>query len=79
MDDKKEKLIEQYSYYFNSSLSFVEEYFDNFKEMDYILKMIFKSIKKDKNTQDYDVKYDEYAIMIKNKKTKERYKISIEF
>lgn len=79
MEDKKEKLIEQYSYYFSSSLAFVEEYFDNFKEMDHILKMIFKSVKKDKNMQDYDVIYGDYSITIKNKKTKERYKISIEF
>lgn len=78
MDDKKEKLIERYSYYFGSSLAFVEEYFDNFKEMDDIIKMIFKSIKKD--MKNYNVRYDdEYCIMIENKKTKESYKIDIGF
>lgn len=76
MEDK-EKLIEKYSYYFGDSLAFVEEYLDNFKEMDQILKMIFKSIKKDMTN--YNVKCGESCIMIENKKTKESYRIGIEF
>jgi hypothetical protein len=77
MENEREKLIEKYSYYFNDSKNFVTEYFDNFKEMDNILKMIFESIKKD--IKNYNVIYNECCIMIENKKTKERYKISIEF
>lgn len=77
MDDKKEKLIEKYSYYFGSSLTFVEEYFNNFKEMDDILKMISKNIKKD--MKDYKIKYCDCAIMIENKKTKENYRLDIGF
>lgn len=73
----KEKLIEKYSYYFGNSENFVREYFDNFKEMDDILKMIFKSIKKD--MKNYDVKCGECCLMIENKKTKESYRIDIEF
>lgn len=75
--DNKEKLIEKYSYYFGSNLAFVEERFDNFKEMDDILKMIFRSIKKD--MKNYNVRCNEYCIMIENKKTKDSYRIDIEF
>ena len=78
MEDNKEKLIEHYSYYFCSDSEFVKEYFDNFKEMEDILKMIFKSIRKD--MKNYNVRYDdECCIMIENKKTKESYRIDIEF
>ena len=75
----REKLIEKYSYYFCSSENFVRERFDRFKEMEDILKMIYKSIKKD--MKDYNVMgvCDECAIMIENKKTKESYRIDIEF
>ena len=74
----REKLIEKYSYYFCSSENFVKEYFDNFKEMEDIIKMIYKSIKKD--MKDYNIRYnDECHLMIENKKTKESYRIDIEF
>lgn len=79
MDDKKEKLIEKYSYYFGSSLAFVEERFDNFKEMEDILKMICKSIKKDFKNYNVMGVCNECAIMIENKKTKESYRIDIGF
>lgn len=76
--NNKERLIEKYSYYFGNSENFIREYFDNFKEMDNILKLIYKSIKKD--MKDYNVRYhDECAIMIENKKTKESYRIDIGF
>lgn len=75
----KEKLIEKYSYYFCSSENFVRENFDRFKEMEDILKMICKSIKKDIKNYNVIGACDECAIMIENKKTKESYRIDIGF
>lgn len=73
----KEEKIFYYSYFYNSSENFVEEYFNNFEEMDKILKTIAKNSKELKGN--YIVKYCEGSIYIENKKTKESYKITIEF
>ena len=77
--NNKEKLIQKYSYYFCSSEDFVRERFANFKEMEDILKMILKKIKKDMKNYNVRCGLDGCCIMIENKKTKESYKIDIEF
>ena len=74
---KKEDLIKYYSYYFNDSESFVEEYLENYKEMSKILKTVFKNIKEMR--KDYNIFLGDSKIMFENKKTKESYSISIEF
>lgn len=73
----KEEKIVYYSYYYNSSENFVEEYLNNFEEMDVILHKIAKELKELK--KDYIVRSGDGTIMIENKKTKESYKLSIEF
>ncbi len=74
---KKEDLIKYYSYCFNDSESFVEEYLDNYKEMSKILKTVFKNIKE--MQKDYNIFFGDSKIMFENKKTKESYSLSIEF
>lgn len=73
----KEDLIEMYSYWFSDSEDFVEEYLENYKEMSYILKNVFKNIQDMK--KEYKIRLSENSINFENKKTKESYSIRIEF
>ena len=73
----KEKLIKHYSYYYSDSEDFVEEYLENFKEMDIILKTVFENIKCMK--KDYKIVLTEKGIYFENKKTRNSYTITIEF
>jgi hypothetical protein len=75
--EEKEKLIKKYSYYYSDSESFVEEYLENYIEMDQLLKSIFKNINEMK--KDYAISLGEASIMLTNKKTKNSYSIRIEF
>ena len=75
--EKQEELIEHYSYYFSDSEEFVREHLDNYKEMTYILKNVFKNIKS--MEKDYKIVLNTNGIMFENKKTKENYSIRIEF
>lgn len=75
--EAKEKLIDHYSYYYSDSEDFVEEYLDNYIEMDNILINIFKNIKV--MEKEYNIQLSENGIMFENKKTKETYFIRIEF
>ena len=69
--------IEFYKYfYYNGDDEFMEEYIEQFREQEKILQLIYKSIKDDKN---YKINLYEGSISIENKKTKDCYKISIEF
>lgn len=73
----KEEKIFYYSYFYNSSEDFVQDYFNNFEEMESILKRITKELKELK--KDYNVNLGDGSIMIENKKTKESYTLTIEF
>lgn len=76
---EKENLIAKYSYYYSDSEHFVEEYLENYIEMDYILESIVKNIQVMKN--EYNIHYikNECSLSLENKKTKESYSIRIEF
>lgn len=77
--EEKEKLIKKYSYFCSSDENFVEEYLENYIEMDYILENIVKNIKG--MEKKYNIHYykDECALALENKKTKEHYSIRLEF
>ena len=76
-EEKKEKLIERYSYYYSDSKCFVEEHLENYIEMDLILKTIFKNI--DVMKKDYKISLYDNSIHFENKKTKESYSLRLEF
>lgn len=73
----KEDLIEMYSYWFSDSEDFVRGHLENYKEMSYILKNVFKNIQDMK--KEYKIELSENGIYFENKKTKESYSIRIEF
>lgn len=77
--EEKEELIKHYSYYYNDSEDFVEEYLENYKEMDLILENVLEGLYKKNMYEKYNIKLCENGINLENKKTKESYSIRIEF
>lgn len=73
----EEELIDFFSYYCSDSEWFVRDNLNQFKEMDHILKTLFKNIKE--MEKEYDIYLNETSIHLTNKKTKTDYTIRIEF
>lgn len=69
--------IEFYQYFFGGYDSdFIEEYIDQFRESEEILYLIYNLLK---NNKQYNVELFEGSLSIENKKTKEYYKLTLEF
>ena len=63
-------------FFFDGDYDFMIEHIENFKESEKIIRLIFELVKDNK---DYEVELFESSLSFENKKTKNNYKISIEF